>query len=75
MSLFIGELAFADPGLIDSAKLGILAGSAVSVLAAFLVLEATRTAGGADPDRAEADELFGETFHEEGAPRDPPRMR
>lgn len=41
MSLFINNLAFTDQGLIDSAKIGILAGSFVSGLLAYLVLRAT----------------------------------
>jgi NhaA family Na+:H+ antiporter len=38
MSLFITGLAFADPRLVDEAKLGILAGSLLSALAGFLLL-------------------------------------
>jgi NhaA family Na+:H+ antiporter len=38
MSLFIASLAFADAGQLDAAKLGILAGSLVSGVAAALVL-------------------------------------
>jgi NhaA family Na+:H+ antiporter len=38
ISLFIGALAFTDPGLQDAAKLGVLAGSLLSGLAGFLVL-------------------------------------
>jgi NhaA family Na+:H+ antiporter len=43
MSLFIGNLAFTDPGLIDETKIGVLAGSLLSALAGFFVL---RLAGG-----------------------------
>jgi NhaA family Na+:H+ antiporter len=38
VSLFISELAFDDPGRVDEAKIGILAGSAVIGLAGYLVL-------------------------------------
>lgn len=38
MSLFIGGLAFADPGLSDGVKIGVLAGSTLSALAGWLVL-------------------------------------
>ena len=65
MSLFIGELAFADPDLIDAAKIGTLLGSVVSLLAAFIVLELTPAEPGADDDRDEADEVFGENYDEE----------
>ena len=41
VSLFIGGLAFADPVLVDNAKIGILAGSAVMGAAGFLTLRAT----------------------------------
>jgi NhaA family Na+:H+ antiporter len=43
MSLFIGGLAFADPLLVEEAKMGVLAGSALSAVAGFAVL---RVAGG-----------------------------
>ena len=60
MSLFIGALAF--PGseqLIDSAKLGILAGSMLSALAGYLVLRFTRSAVSNQHDLGECGELFG----------------
>lgn len=38
MSLFIGALAFADPALIDSVKIGVMAGSFLSAVAGVLVL-------------------------------------
>jgi len=38
MSLFIGNLAFADPGSIAAVKLGVLSGSLVSALAGIAVL-------------------------------------
>ena len=42
MSLFIANLAFADhPQLLESAKIGILAGSLVSAVVGFLILRAT----------------------------------
>ncbi|MEP0390792.1 MAG: Na+/H+ antiporter NhaA [Erythrobacter sp.] len=41
MSLFIGLLAFQDQAMIDSAKIGILAGSAVSAVLGYIVLRLT----------------------------------
>ncbi|WFL76836.1 Na+/H+ antiporter NhaA [Altererythrobacter arenosus] len=41
MSLFIGNLAFADPVLIDAVKLGVLAGSTIAAIAGYLLLRAT----------------------------------
>jgi NhaA family Na+:H+ antiporter len=41
MSLFINSLAFDDPALIDSAKMGILIGSLLAGAIAFVVLKAT----------------------------------
>jgi len=38
MSLFIGNLAFADPTLIDDAKIGVLLGSVVSALLGVMIL-------------------------------------
>ena len=38
MSLFIGNLAFADPALIDQVKLGVLSGSLVAALAGVAIL-------------------------------------
>jgi NhaA family Na+:H+ antiporter len=38
MSLFIGGLAFADPGAMDAVKIGVLAGSIVSALGGYTVL-------------------------------------
>lgn len=43
MSLFIGLLAFVDQQMIDSAKIGILAGSAVSAVLGYVVLRLTTT--------------------------------
>ena len=43
VSLFIGGLAFDDPALVDDAKIGILAGSAIMGAAGFLTLRATST--------------------------------
>lgn len=40
MSLFIGALAFDDPGMLESAKTGILAASLISGVIGFLVLRA-----------------------------------
>ena len=54
ISLFIGALAFSDPGLQDAAKLGVLLGSLLSGLAGLLVLRmalphGVRGATGAKP--------------------------
>ncbi|EDL50481.1 Na+/H+ antiporter NhaA [Erythrobacter sp. SD-21] len=38
MSLFIGNLAFADPAQIDAVKIGVLAGSTVAAVAGYLLL-------------------------------------
>ena len=38
MSLFIGNLAFADQALVDAVKLGVLAGSVVAAISGFLLL-------------------------------------
>ena len=39
MSLFINGLAFSDPVLIDSSKLGIFIGSMISAVAGYLILK------------------------------------
>ena len=41
MSLFINSLAFSDPVLIDSAKMGILIGSLIAGIIAYIVLRVT----------------------------------
>jgi Na+:H+ antiporter, NhaA family len=66
MSLFIGELAFADAGLIDQAKIGTLAGSLLSGLLGYGLLVMTKPIPDSARDREEAAELFGED-----AERDP----
>ena len=38
VSLFMTELAYGDPDLVNSAKLGVLAGSVVAAIAGALVL-------------------------------------
>lgn len=52
MSLFVGNLAFTDPALIDAVKLGVLSGSLVAAFAGFFILKATL------PEEAEADETL-----------------
>ena len=52
MSLFIGNLAFADPAQVDAVKIGVLAGSLVAAVAGYLLLRATLPA--AQPDRRNA---------------------
>jgi NhaA family Na+:H+ antiporter len=39
MSLFIGNLAFEDPALIDAVKLGVLSGSLVAALAGYFLIK------------------------------------
>ncbi|MEM7665645.1 MAG: Na+/H+ antiporter NhaA [Pseudomonadota bacterium] len=39
MSLFIGNLAFADPAQVDAVKLGVLAGSLVAALSGYFMLK------------------------------------
>jgi Na+:H+ antiporter, NhaA family len=65
MSLFIGELAFADAALVDSAKIGTLSGSLLAIVAAFMVLWLAGRDTAGDPDRDEAQEVFGRNFDEE----------
>ncbi|TFI57063.1 Na+/H+ antiporter NhaA [Sphingomonas parva] len=60
MSLFIGELAFADAALVDAAKIGTLAGSVVAGLLGFAVLRFTRPILTTAYDEEEAEEVFGE---------------
>ena len=38
MSLFIGNLAFADPAQVDAVKLGVLSGSTIAALAGYVLL-------------------------------------
>lgn len=49
MSLFIGNLAFADPATVDQVKIGVLSGSIIAAVAGYLLLKA------ALPDEAEAE--------------------
>jgi NhaA family Na+:H+ antiporter len=60
MSLFIGELAFADPALVGEAKIGTLLGSLLSGILGYAVLARARPIGESDRDREEAEEIFGE---------------
>ena len=41
MSLFIGNLAFADPEQVDAVKIGVLSGSLVAAVAGYLLLRTT----------------------------------
>lgn len=50
MSLFIGLLAFSDQEMINSAKIGILTGSAISAIMGFVVLRMTTNHPDADCD-------------------------
>jgi NhaA family Na+:H+ antiporter len=65
MSLFIGELAFADRLLIDEAKIGTLLGSVLSGIAGTLLLALTKPIGSSERDRYEAAEIFGEDADED----------
>jgi NhaA family Na+:H+ antiporter len=65
MSLFIGELAFADRLLIDEAKIGTLLGSVLSGIAGTLLLALTKPIGSSERDRDEAAEIFGEDADED----------
>ena len=59
MSLFIGALAFpGNPALVDSAKIGTLAGSFLAALAGYAVLRWTAPVPCPDEDSEEAEELF-----------------
>ncbi|SFI60202.1 Na+/H+ antiporter NhaA [Caulobacter sp. UNC279MFTsu5.1] len=51
MSLFIGNLAFGDPRLIDETKIGVLAGSLASALLGVIVLRLCRPCAPAAADR------------------------
>lgn len=50
MSLFIGNLAFADPALVDAVKLGVLSGSTVAALAGYFLLRSALPRRPALPD-------------------------
>jgi NhaA family Na+:H+ antiporter len=49
MSLFIAGLAFGDARMLDTAKIGILAGSFVAGIGGWLLLRGTRVSGSAPP--------------------------
>jgi NhaA family Na+:H+ antiporter len=51
MSLFIGNLAYGDPRLIDETKIGVLAGSLASALLGVIVLRLCRPCAPAAADR------------------------
>jgi NhaA family Na+:H+ antiporter len=61
MSLFIGALAFNDPDLVDSARLGTIVGSLLAGLAGWAVLYFSKPFV-AEDDRAEAREIFAGDF-------------
>lgn len=65
MSLFIGALAFTDPALVDAAKIGTLAGSAVAGVVGFLVLRLLPVQEARPEDREEAAEIFGDDADED----------
>ena len=64
MSLFIGALAFNDPELVDSARLGTIIGSLLAGVAGWAVLYFSEPFV-AEDDRAEALEIFAGDFDEE----------
>ena len=41
MSLFIGNLAFNDPAVVNQVKIGVLSGSLISALSGYLLLRAS----------------------------------
>ncbi|SEH02849.1 Na+/H+ antiporter NhaA [Nonomuraea solani] len=59
VALFIVELAFEDPGLHDSAKIGILAGSLLSALLGWIIFRMAWDRGGvcAPPDAEPSEDL------------------
>ncbi|HWI77443.1 MAG TPA: Na+/H+ antiporter NhaA [Sphingomicrobium sp.] len=61
MSLFIGALAFQDPALVDSARLGTIAGSLLAGCIGWAVLYFSEPFV-AEEDRAESLEIFGGDF-------------
>ena len=61
MSLFIGALAFTDPHVVDSAKLGTLVGSLLAGMAGWAVLYFSKPFV-AEDERAEASEIFAADF-------------
>jgi NhaA family Na+:H+ antiporter len=61
MSLFIGALAFNDPHLVDSARLGTIVGSLLAGLAGWAVLYFSEPFV-AEDERAEAREIFAGDF-------------
>jgi len=65
MSLFIGELAFADQVLVDEAKIGTLAGSLLAGLIGYAVLVLTSPIAETELEREEAEEVFGEDADED----------
>jgi NhaA family Na+:H+ antiporter len=65
MSLFIGELAFADRLLVDEAKIGTLLGSLLSGIAGTIVLALAKPISDSQRDRDEAAEIFGEDADED----------
>ncbi len=56
MSLFIGNLAFTDPALIDAVKLGVLSGSLIAAVAGYLLLKAALPDSVADESAEEPEE-------------------
>ena len=55
MSLFIGTLSFDDPELMNSVRLGVLTGSAISAVLGFTVLKLASRDGDPAEDEAEAE--------------------
>lgn len=56
MSLFIGNLAFADPEQVDAVKIGVLSGSLVAAVAGYLLLRTTLPAAQSDLQNARGKE-------------------
>ena len=55
-TLFIGNLAFTDPALIDAVKLGVLSGSLIAAVAGYLLLKAALPDTVADESAEEPEE-------------------
>ena len=65
MSLFIGALAFTDPGRVDAAKIGTLAGSLLSAVAGYFILRLAPPVACSEEDLDEAGEIFACDLEEE----------
>ncbi|MEE4540111.1 MAG: Na+/H+ antiporter NhaA [Erythrobacter sp.] len=60
MSLFIGNLAFDDPALVDAVKLGVLSGSLVAAVAGYLLIRSALPDAPVVEDESEAAPAYAE---------------